>query len=171
MNLRPHPERKIARVARALPHQEEPSSAGQTRFSSLVAAPGHGGLISKVQGTAVLSAVSAGHAQPLVPKLSALIARPVKCSPEAPPSSTDTALTIGLPEHTSRSPPPSTSTNALRHPTSAPYLHPHQHSRSNPTHTPLLSVVPLPSSRTIQLQHTTAMHQGCVCCAGGGGAG
>src|SRR5512132_3609075 len=79
-----------------------------------------------------------------------------KCSPDAPPSSTDTALTIGLPEHTSRSPPPSTSTNALHHPTSAPYLHPHQHSRSNPTHIPLLSVVPLPSPRTIQIQHTTA---------------
>ena len=29
---------------RAVPHQGEPSSAGQTRFSSLVAAPGHGGL-------------------------------------------------------------------------------------------------------------------------------
>jgi hypothetical protein len=36
--------------------------AGQTRFSSLVAAPGHAGLISKMQGTAVRTAVSAGHA-------------------------------------------------------------------------------------------------------------
>jgi hypothetical protein len=35
-----------------------------TRFSSLVAAPGHGGLISKMQGTAVLSTVLAGHARP-----------------------------------------------------------------------------------------------------------
>src|SRR5215211_2269483 len=32
-----------------------------------------------------------------------------------------------------------------------------------PTH---LSVVPLPSSRTIQIQHTTAVHQGCICCGG-----
>src|SRR5206468_11686779 len=35
-----------------------------TRFSSLVAAPGHGGLISKVQGTAVRTAVSPARARP-----------------------------------------------------------------------------------------------------------
>ena len=45
-----------------------------TRFSSLVAAPGHGGLISKMQGTAVRTAISPGHARPWESKLSALMA-------------------------------------------------------------------------------------------------
>jgi hypothetical protein len=36
---------------RALSHQGEPSLAGHTRFSSIVAATGHVGLISKTQGT------------------------------------------------------------------------------------------------------------------------
>jgi hypothetical protein len=49
---------------RAHSHQGEPSLAGQAQFSSLVAAAGHGGLISKMQGTAVLNAVPAGHGQP-----------------------------------------------------------------------------------------------------------
>jgi hypothetical protein len=40
---------------------------------------------------------------------------------------------------------------------------PQQHSRTNPTPHPSPSVVPLPSTRTIQLQHTTAMHRRCLC--------
>ena len=44
---RHYPETKNAPVPqRALPHQGKPSLAGQARFSSLVAAPSHGGLIS-----------------------------------------------------------------------------------------------------------------------------
>jgi hypothetical protein len=35
---------------------------GPTRFSSLVAATGHAGLISKMQGTAVRTVISAGGA-------------------------------------------------------------------------------------------------------------
>ena len=60
---------------RALPHQGEPSLAGHTRFSSIVAATGHVGLISKMQGTAVRTAVTAGRARPSVPKLSVQSAR------------------------------------------------------------------------------------------------
>jgi hypothetical protein len=46
LNQRPHPERRIARVSAgaAAPRRAELGRA--TRFSSLVAAPGHGGLIS-----------------------------------------------------------------------------------------------------------------------------
>jgi hypothetical protein len=40
----PHPERKIARVPTGSASRE-PSLAGHAQFSSLVAAPGHGGLI------------------------------------------------------------------------------------------------------------------------------
>jgi hypothetical protein len=40
-----------------------------------------------------------------------------------------------------------------------PLALPHQ---PGPAH-PYLSVVPLPSPRTLQLQHMTAVHQGCVC--------
>jgi len=46
---------------------------GPTRFSSLVAAHGHAGLISKMQGTAVRIALSAGRVRPSGPKLCALI--------------------------------------------------------------------------------------------------
>jgi hypothetical protein len=37
---------------RALPHQGEPSSAGPPRFSSIVAAPGHG-VLSEIDGRAL----------------------------------------------------------------------------------------------------------------------
>jgi hypothetical protein len=41
---------------------------------------------------------------------------------------------------------------------------PQQHSRTKPTPHTLLSVVPLPSSRTIQIQHTTAVRRGAASC-------
>jgi hypothetical protein len=44
LNLRLHPETKIGRVPTGSAARE-PSLAGQARFSSLVAAPDHGGLI------------------------------------------------------------------------------------------------------------------------------
>src|SRR5215216_2275023 len=72
LNLGPHPETKIARVPTGSAARE-PSLAGQARFSSLVAAPGHAGLISKIQGTAVRQAVFAGHARPSGSKLLNLI--------------------------------------------------------------------------------------------------
>ena len=43
---------------RALSHQGKPSLAGQARFSSLVAAPGHGGLISNRGLSAARTGVS-----------------------------------------------------------------------------------------------------------------
>jgi hypothetical protein len=41
---------------------------------------------------------------------------------------------------------------------------PHQHGHTHQPHSarPYLSVVPLPSPRTIQIQHTTALHRRCV---------
>jgi hypothetical protein len=55
---------------------------------------------------------------------------------------------------------PSTSTNALQHPTPALHPQPHQHSAPSRPRTPHPSVLPLPSARTIQIQHTTAVRQG-----------
>src|SRR4029453_8072473 len=49
---------------RALTHQGKPSLAGPPRFSSLVAATGHGGLISNHALTAVQPCVSAGRWRP-----------------------------------------------------------------------------------------------------------
>jgi hypothetical protein len=47
LNLRPHPERRIARVINGLCRTKESRAwPGMPRFSSIVAATGHGGLIS-----------------------------------------------------------------------------------------------------------------------------
>src|SRR5215217_1028946 len=59
LNLRPHPETKIARVPTGSAARE-PSLAGHARFSSLVAATGHGGLISNHGLTAMQPSVVAG---------------------------------------------------------------------------------------------------------------
>jgi hypothetical protein len=48
----------------ALPYQGKPSLAGHARFSSLVAATGHAGLISNQGLTAMQPCVLAGRATP-----------------------------------------------------------------------------------------------------------
>src|SRR5215218_3676730 len=62
LNQRPHPETKIARVPTGSAARE-PSLAGQARFSSLVAAPGHAGLIRDRGLSAVRTGVSPGRAR------------------------------------------------------------------------------------------------------------
>jgi len=59
LNQRPHPETKIARVptGSAAPRAER---GRHTRFSSLVAAPGHGGLIRDGRPSTMLSSVFPG---------------------------------------------------------------------------------------------------------------
>jgi len=71
LNLEPHPETKIARVPTGSAARE-PSLAGQARFSSLVAAPGHVGLISNPGLSAMRTAVSPGHHRASGAKLSAV---------------------------------------------------------------------------------------------------
>jgi hypothetical protein len=102
-------ERKSPVDQRALPHQGEPSLAGQTRFSSLVAATGHGGLISKMQGTAVRTAVPPGHIEPSGSKLCALIASSYVLS-SLPRIAVGRA---GMPYSSPTPSPPSTCTYAL----------------------------------------------------------
>ena len=69
LNQRPHPERKIPRVMRRGFEGDVVAEGlelgnGPTRFSSLVAAPGHGGLIRDGRLGAVLSGLFAARADP-----------------------------------------------------------------------------------------------------------
>ncbi len=69
---------------RALLHQGEPSLAGQTRFSSLWRPTSHVGLISKMQGTAVRTAVSQVAVKHRASSY-VLCSRPFMCCPGATP--------------------------------------------------------------------------------------
>jgi hypothetical protein len=64
LNLRLHPETKIARVATGSVAPRRAELGRAARFSSLVAAPGHGGLIRYRGLTAVRTLVFPGHLRP-----------------------------------------------------------------------------------------------------------
>jgi hypothetical protein len=82
--------------------------------------------------------------------------RSVKCSLHAPRYQLRRGHHSAFCTLVSHSTPPSTCTSAHNQ----CYSSTHQHSRTNPTPHTSPSVVPLPSLRTIQIQHTTAVRRG-----------
>jgi hypothetical protein len=86
--------------------------------------------------------------------------RSVKWSLHAPRSRSRHGAPFRIPHLASRSTPLSTCTSTTTNATSGPQ----QHSHTNPTPHISPSVVPLPSPRTIQIQHTTAVRRGAASC-------
>jgi hypothetical protein len=85
--------------------------------------------------------------------------RSVKCSLSRAAIPLPSRTPFRFPDPVTCSTPPSTCTSAHNQ----CYFSTHQPSRTNPTPHTSPSVVPLPSSRTLQLQHTTAVHRRCLC--------
>jgi hypothetical protein len=86
--------------------------------------------------------------------------RSVKCSLSRAAIPLPSRTPFRFPDPVTCSTPPSTCTSAHNQ----CYFSTHQHSRTNPTPHTSPSVVPLPSSRTIQIQHTRAVRRGAASC-------
>ena len=93
------------------------------------------------------------------PRSRATVGVEVKCSLSRAAIPLPSRTPFRFPDPVTCSTPPSTCTSAHNQ----CYFSTHQHSRTNPTPHTSPSVVPLPSSRTLQLQHTTAVHRRCLC--------